>query len=238
MKSTKKLCLLVCLVLLSLSLILTSCEDSDLPTPADSDLPEILESITKTEWNAMISEVNFENYTLDMTGRMTTYQGGVEVSVSDVNETIKVTSDKILIHVNAADTNSSATAEEDALFEGDLAQSQKNQFSWLFLTMLEQFDRFSFDAETTTYKLKNQVHIEDVMEGVLMSGDHYETFDVPTKIDMRNAEVTISKDGKLLKFVCDYSQEMEMGSGIIVTVSGETTWAFSNYGTTVITETK
>ena len=252
MKKAIRLGLVVCLVLLTCTLLFTACDDTEVETgngtdastdastnastEASTEAPDALEALTATDWAAILSEENFENYTLKMNGDMVAIAGGEQVP-NHVDEIIKVTADKVEITVHAAEVNGPGYDDQTLLLDGKLAESQKDQYAWLFLTMLEEFANFEYDEATKTFKLADVVSIETVMEGLVSLGDDkYSSFEVPTKLEMKDAEVTISEDGKLVKFVCDYSQTMQMGEGPATVVFGITTWSFSDYGTTVITE--
>ena len=134
----------------------------------------------------------------------------------------------------AEDLDSPAEDEELVIADGEIAEAQKLQYSQVFMTLLEDYKNFTYDADTNTYKVMTNVKVEKVLKAVSFSPDgSVTTFDLPTVLEMREAEVTVSSDGKLIKFVCDYSQTMDMYGTTMVT-AGKTTWTFSDYGTTVI----
>lgn len=200
-------------------------------TPADTEAPG---GISETEWNGMLSDEMFENYTFVMEGEMTVTQNGEVQSTSDVKERIKIASDKISIELFAADTDSEATDSEAMVFDGEYAAALKLQYTEIFVPLLQKYDSFVYDANTKTYKVTETVTIDTVLTGINFYEDEsFEMFDLPATIEMREGEVMLSDDGKLLTFVCDYTQTMNMGGGAIAT-SGITTWTFSDFGTTVI----
>ena len=194
---------------------------------------EAVITIDASKWAQMISEASFENYTLDAEGVMTVIQNGVEQAPSDVKQRIKVTADKIAISLSATDTETGADDSEDLVFDGDIAEAQKLQYSQLFMAMLKDFSNFTYDAETGTYVIPETVNIEMTLKAISIMGDAVEMFDAPTKIEMREASVTVSEDGKLLKLVCDYTQTMDI-YGAATSTAGKIVWSFSDYGTTVI----
>ena len=191
------------------------------------------EGISADEWAAMLSESSFNNYTLSMDGVMTVVINGVENSTSRIKEIVKIDGEEMFIEMFASDIDSASTASETMFLNGEMAEMQKTQYTQLYLAMLEKCDNFSYDKETKTYKIANTVTIEKVLKAISESDDEITTFDLPSVIEMKNAEVSISEDGKLLKLVCEYTQTMDM-KGATISTSGTTTWTFSDYGTTVI----
>lgn len=184
--------------------------------------------LSEEKWNTMLSDANFENYTLTMEGTMTATDQGMPDTTSNVKSIIKMTEDKMALDILNDDILG------DLLFDGEIAEAQKIQYSQVFMTLLEDYKNFTYDAETDTYKVTTNVRIEKVLKGIIIeNGETPTLFDIPTVLEMREAEVTVSGDGKLLKFVCDYSQTMDVGGGEM-SFSGITTWTFSDYGTTVI----
>jgi hypothetical protein len=75
----------------------TSTPDTDTPetsAPTTEDKPVIVD---KAGWENMLSDKNFENYTLTMEGRMTVTQDGQNQGTSDVREVMKITAEKVEI---------------------------------------------------------------------------------------------------------------------------------------------
>ena len=212
----------------------TSAPDTDAPetsAPTTEDKPVIVD---KAGWENMLSGKNFENYTLTMEGRMTVTQDGVDDSTtSDVHEVMKITADKVEIIAYAEDVNSPADDSFTIVVEGEDAEAQKVQISQIFMAILGHYESFVFDPLTGNYTIPETLTIEAVLKGISSSDGEIKTFDVPSTLVIREAIATISADGQLLTFVCDYTQTMNRGGGEIST-SGKTTWTFSDYGTTVI----
>ena len=198
--------------------------------------PETTPSVSgldKDAWAAILAKPNFENYTFTMSSVMDMIVDNQTVATSNINEIIRVTKDKLAIYVSAEDENSPATDEETIYLEGDLAKNQENQYSQIFMAMLQNRDNFTYDPESGSYKIENTVTFSLDLVGLTFHEDgSISEFTVPTTMVMRDGEVTFDENGKLAKFVCDYSQTMEMESPY--TASGITTWTFSNFGTTVI----
>ncbi len=203
---------------------------TDAPTEAPTEAPE---GINESEWNEMLSDEVFENYTVIMDGKMTvTTNGIVEVEDELVKERIKVACDKMSIEIFV-----DGEFSEPMVFDGELAESQKIQSSQLFMLLLDKYDSFVYDKDAKVYIVEETITIDAVLKGMsFMEDGSVAEFDVPAVIEMKDAEVRISDDGKLASFTCDYTQTMEMGEGYTVSTSGLTTWTFSDFGTTVIEE--
>ena len=132
--------------------------------------------------------------------------------------------------MRAEEVGSPADSGEFTLvYDGEVAESQKIQNSHLFLFILREYDNFVYDADTNTYIIPETVVMEDVVKSI---GEGGKMFDVEVRIEIREAVVTFTDDGMLSTFTCDYTQTMYMDQTI--TTSGQTTWTFSDFGTTVI----
>ncbi|MBE6600326.1 MAG: hypothetical protein E7640_03910 [Ruminococcaceae bacterium] len=189
--------------------------------------------ISENKWNVMISESAFENYTLKYDGTMTV-TAGEEENVSQMKSICKIASDKMEITVFAVSEDGLIVLPLDPLvLEGDLAETQKVQYTQLFFAVIQCYENFEYDAEQNVYKINETVTIEKDLAAISFSptGENTEMI-VPTVITIKDAVATVSDDGKLLSLVCDYKQDMEMNGGIVT--EGITTWTFSDYGTTVI----
>lgn len=215
--------------------------DLDLPSAITTDAVDKNEetatekqsfnAMAKNDWMDMIDDSVFENYTCMMEGVMTVTQNGANEGTTAVKEMIRVTEEKM-----ASDIYADGEYVETIVVDGDTAAAQKEQSAQIFKTLLAEYDSFSYDAQTNTYKVTATVKIETVLKSLtydLESGQMV-TADVPAVIEMHEAELTLTEDGKLSTFVCDYSQTMTMVAGFSVTTSGRVTWNFSDFGTTVI----
>ena len=201
----------------------------------DENFSVAFEGLSENKWDAMISDAAFENYTLTTESTMKTEIGGVDRGTSDSKSVVKIAADKIEISSYAYDSEGNASDALVSAFEGEYAKAHKEQYSMIFMLVLSEYENFEYDAETNTYKIEKTLTIEDDLPGFAINGDgtllH---FTVPAKIEIKNGEASISDDGKLLSFTCDYSQTMYGDNDYTVAVSGITTWTFSDYGTTVI----
>lgn len=205
-------------------------------TPGESESPEEPETpdnsgaLNESEWNKVVSKDNFDNYTVKLVGKMTVTENGVSAGESDMEQEIKVTANKMTIELFFE----GESIYIDAI-EGDMLESQKVQASQLFILLLSKFDNFVYDADEDVYKLAEAITINTTLKGITYTPDgQMIEFDVPAVIEMRDAKVTLSEEGKLEFFTCDYTQTMNMEGGNVVSTSGLTTWTFSNFGTTVI----
>ena len=232
----KKILILMLVALMIVSLV--ACDDSTVETPstdgtttaADTTTAAPSQGLAAPEWSNMLSASSFDNYTVTYEGRMTVLPENV---TADIKQVYKVTADKVAIEI-LLDTSS--PDEEDSLvdvFDGEIAQSQKQQCEQLFTLMLSNRESFEYDAETDTYQITETIRIEETLKGISYIDGIKQEFECPTVIEMRDGEVSVSEDGKLMKFTCDYSQTMDL-HGQLTTIIGHTTWTFSDYGTTVI----
>ena len=202
----------------------SSADDTTASTP-DASAP-----LTEADWAALLSEANFENYTFVSEGNTTITSNGQTVSETYMKEKVKVTSDKMELEM--FDNGESVGT---LLFEDAIAKEQKTQYSQIFIALLKNYSNFEYDEQTKTYKVNTTVTIEENLKGVTIDNTTGEmiSFETPTVIEMRSAELKLSDDGKLLTFVCDYTQTMTL-QGQTFTSSALTTWSFSDFGTTVI----
>lgn len=224
----KKLISLALLLCVSLSLVACGGGSGSTDTTGNGGIPE-------NEWEEMLSASNFGNYTLTMEGTMTVTQNGeIAAENQKTKQVLKVTADKLELTLYFFDDEiNEFVAMEPAILEGELAQSQKEQSAQVYLALLAKRDSYIFDAATDSYKVTETVTFEAVLDALSYDENGNEmTFEVPTTIEMREATLKLSEDGKLLSFTADYTQTMEMG--VTTVTAGITTWSFSDYGTTVI----
>ena len=230
-KLTKLLMAMLCLVLCLAMFAACDQTDGETQKPEQEDSEPEVEGMAATEWSEKVDAKNFENYTVSMEGRMTVTQNGQEETTADLSQTIKVTSDKVSVTARASVPGQNGeTAEFTQTYDGEMAQVYKTQTAQLFLSIIRDYDNFVYDKATNTYKIPETVVVEETLKGTSSTEG---MIDVPTRIEIREAVVTFTNDGKLAKLVSDYSQTMTM-DGDSITTAGKTTWTFSNFGTTVI----
>jgi hypothetical protein len=63
-----------------------------------------------------------------------------------------------------------------------------------------------------------------------------EYYAVSVSVVMENGVVSITEDGKIKTFTCDYTQTTVLPESTIVSMAKNFSWTFSDYGTTVITD--
>ena len=221
------------LILLTLCLLcsLIACDKGDDPqTPSETTATD--DTLSETEWKAMISDDMLTNYTVVMEGKMSVTQNGVadDAVEQDIKQKIKIANDMISIEMVA-----NGESVEPLVLEGDLAAKQNEQTTQLFKILLAKYDAYTYDKDKKVYTVSEPVTIETVLTGFSYEADGSITdFEIPAVIEMRDATVTVSENGQLVSFVCDYSQSMTMSEDSVTVTSGLVTWTFSDFGTTVI----
>ena len=173
--------------------------------------------ITESDWKAMIAEPNFENYTLHQKARIN-YGGGM---IYNEDAIVKFTKDLMTIE---------ESGDQDFYEElvGEELAEQRGAYEDVFRALLADFDNYTYDEESGTYKSASTVTVElemtpEGLDGVLTA-----------KITMKDGVVTLTEDGKLEKFTCNFKQEMDIpGVGPMTVTTESMEWSFSDYGTTV-----
>ena len=201
---------------------------TEAPTTAEGEevtTETLAEGIEKPEWDAKFTEQIFQNYTVTLSGAMSVSENGVYISTEEMSQIVKVTSDKMSL------TLMPGTGDEFSMeYEGETAIAQKEQNAHIFMLILKDYDSFVYDAANNVYLIKDPVVIEEIGYGVDGNG---ELIEMPIIIEFKDAVVTFADNGMIATLVCDYSQTIVMQGTTIVT-AGETTWTFSDFGTTVI----
>ena len=203
--------------------------NGDDETPGDDEVPgesggETAEEVVSEEkWNAMVSAANFENYSFVFSGITSTYMDGrLVVEDEDVRSTYHVTENAVEMIVED---------ESIIIYDEDAAQ-QKDELSRLFLAILSEYDNFVYDAEKCVYTIDDaviEVEVTVIVDGTPAPEK------TPLRVEVKNGEATVSRDGKVVKLVCDYTQSLTQ-MGYEITITGATEWVFYDYGTTVISE--
>ena len=201
-------------------------------TGGDTTAPPADIGVSEEDWNDMLSEESFENFTLLTEGNMTTIQGGASYGPYKTKSLCRMTADKMELTLYDGESDAPMPGSMVEVFEGEIAEAQKLQYSQLFVNILSQYESYTYDAQTKTYKI-DELTVWDGTVKAISLREEAALIDVPCTIEIRNAEATLSEDGKLLKLVCDYTQSMTM-TGEEITVFGVTTWTLSDYGSTVI----
>ena len=203
---TKKLLsiLMAISLLFSAMLLMTSCNESGVDEGG----------FTENDWQAMIAEPNFENYTLHQVARLN-YGGGM---VYDEDVVVKFTKDKMTVE------ESGDLGFYEEFVDEELAE-QRGAYEDVFRALLADFDNYTYDKQTGTYKSSSTVTVELELS----------TEGLTATVTMENGEVHLTEDGKLEKFTCSFTQDMTIPDYGAMTITTESmAWPFSNYGTTVI----
>ncbi len=223
----KKLLTILLVVITALSLTtFMACDDETNPpnVPPVEEPPSTNQSITENQWKDMLSTANFENYTLKQS-----YSVILDENSTTVDTIIKFADDKVFLSMSA--DNETHTV----LFEKEEAKAQKQSYENLFLALLANFDDYEYDANENAYKNPETITVEQTI--IYPTTDGTTNYVVHIKSVMSNGKATVSTDGKLLTFVCDYTQTTTFENGEEQVTDTKMSWTFSDYGTTVITET-
>ena len=198
-------------------------ESGDEETPGESGGETAEEVVSEEKWNAMVSAANFENYSFVFSGITSTYMDGrLVVENEDVRSTYHVTENAVEMIVDD---------ESIIIYDEDAAQ-QKDELSCLFLAILSEYDNFVYDAEKCVYTIDDaviEVEVTVIVDGTPAPEK------TPMRVEVKNGEATVSRDGKVVKLVCDYTQSLTQ-MGYEITITGATEWVFYDYGTTVISK--
>ena len=201
---------------------------SETQAPAQSETQEEAKDtgVSEDTWNSMISDDIFANYTVEMKGLMTAYFNGTSQGESDAHAIYHITNDAIeFVIMDQGEPVGSM------VLEGNDAISQKYEFSIIFRSILNEYDKFVYDPETDEYLIDDatiNVDAHVVTNGVLSEDT------IPVVIEVKNGKASFSEDDKIAKLVCDYTQTMTQNGGT-TKVTGVVSWTFSDFGTTVIT---
>ncbi len=175
------------------------------------------------KWEAMMDDANFENYTFTL-------------SVDLVSEDLPESSGHNYVLVKIADGmvyfrevwNRDESNAMSGVYTGEHAQIMINSYEQVFRTLLNDYENFVYDEEGGFYINNGTVTVSVPGIGAEAS------------LSMDNGKVYLTEDGKLLKFVCDYTQTTTvLGSNgnpefQFTQQAQDSTWIFSDYGTTVI----
>ena len=201
---------------------------SETQAPTQSETQEEAKDtgVSEEKWESMVSDDIFANYTVEMKGLMTAYVNGNSQGESDAHAIYHITTDSIefVIMDQGEPAGSMVLVGEDAV-------AQKYEFSIIFRSILNEYDKFVYDPETDEYLIDDatiNVNAHVVTNGVLSDDT------IPVVIEVKDGKASFSEDGKIAKLVCDYTQTMTQNGGT-TKVTGVVTWTFSDFGTTVIT---
>ena len=199
----------------------------NISVPDDGESP----AITEEEWNAAIAPISFENYTM-VTSGFFIQDDGTEMQQDQV---IKVTADRMTVSLVAVISKMLGETLPEPKTEtvfwdyhkdpAELA-TQKGAQEQLFLALLADYNDFVWNEEKQAFVNTDPVSIEIPMEYYAAS----------VSVVMENGIVSITEDGKIKEFTCDYTQTTVLPESTIVSMGKNFSWKFFDYGTTVIDE--
>lgn len=171
------------------------------------------ESMSREQWALMLADSNFENYTL------TQSQYGVYEGTGMQQDTIfKSVADKAFVSITV-----DGALLQELTYTGEEAIAQKNSYKLLFQAMIEEYDNFSYDKVSNTYKNTTEFSVNIPMD----------VYNASLSMTVKDIAVTVGEDQKMQKIECSYIQNTLTPEGVARTdITG--TWLFSDYGTTVI----
>lgn len=175
--------------------------------------------ISEEKWKAMISPATLTNYTVKYGGRVT-QTANETVIVSDQSFTVKFNADKCYAYGTVKLEGEEEVVVND-LFTGEDFPPIKKTYESIFLAILSEYKNYRYNSTDNVYELPEPIDITIEYE------------DATAFVSVSNSRVSISDDEKLLKLVCNYSQREE---GLNFLVTSEMTFNFSDYNTTVISE--
>ena len=176
--------------------------------------------ISEEKWKAMISPATLTNYTVKYGGRMT-QTNSETVTVSDQSFTVKFNADKCYAYGTVKPEGEEEFVIVNNLFTGEDFPPVKETYESLFLAILSEYKNYQYNSADSVYELPEPSDITIEYE------------DATAFVSVSNSRVSISDDGKLLKLVCNYSQRED---SLDFFVTSEMTYTFSDYNTTVISE--
>ncbi len=167
----------------------------------------VFNGVDEKTWAEMISAETFENYTL--------VEKMFVVEEGETDVTVKFTKDKVSFKMHSSD--------EPILMEGEEAKMQKGTYEQVYLALLADYENFVYDAERDLFVNNGTVTVEIDML----------LYDVSAVIVMKNAEIVLTDDYKIASFACEFTQTTTTPRGTH-TITVDSIWTFSDYGTTVI----
>lgn len=167
--------------------------------------------VTGEQWLDAINLSKFNNVTADYT---------IIGEESNMEQTVKFTEQKVLRKGKSYDSDGYLRYEMNKLFTDDFAQEQREAFFLIFIEVLNNREKFVYNAQSGEYCLNEEVVVEIEYDGQICT----------EKIN--NGRVKFDSDGSIKYFIFDLKEIV----GEIIVTEGETTFTLSNYGTTEITE--
>ncbi len=224
----KKLVTFALAAILSVTAVsLAACDENGLPI--DSVDIDSLANMTKDEWKELSAETNFENVTLDIWGAYVSGSRNVQIlgEGKDIG-TFKIDGDSGYGYEYYEENR-------EYTMTADILSAVKNLYMGTALTMLENFEDFTYNEESQAF-LSNKTIVYDVN---IVSYDN-----LIATLTVQNVKVEVLPDGYLGKISCDMKQQVleeknpnadeylqeEIGFEVDVKV----VFSFREYGTTVL----
>lgn len=215
------------LLLIAFILIATlaSCNETTEQPSGESNEPttqptETEAGITKEEWQAAIADEKFDNVTILFD--VDYVDGDNAVGAADHEQTLKICGGKVY---------RTATMLGDTFsmyFTDEMAVSQRKMFLDIFLALLAEKDNYEYDAETKTYVAPEKISVTV-----------YPSEGTSDLVEMEEGVVKFDDNGRLVSFSCKLKETAtttyEGQTNTVTLPLSDTTWTFSNYGTTEIT---
>ena len=166
------------------------------------------EELDPAEWAAATAIAAFANVSVRYT---------IETATYDSVDIAKFTADKVYRSCETVDKEGQRIDYMclEVLFEGDAADEQKAAFLQLMLAVLADQANYTFDEETGVYSSSSVIE---------------------TTLNMSDEETEARADEKIEYFKCHVVEKIYVNGQLVNTLDGDSVWTFSDYGTTVITE--
>ncbi len=179
--------------------------------------------VTEEQWDIAISDATFDNVTFTQVGESTIIQSGSSVSIIE-NLTIKITEDELAYSGSATNkTTGEVNTVSEQKYTGAIASAYRTTYTKIFMGVLEQKDKFVYDADLGAYTLSEEVVVEQT------AGTQVVTERIT------NGKAIFNEQGYLVSFSC-HLYETDVRNGVTnMTYDANLTWTFSQYGTTIIT---
>ena len=165
---------------------------------------DIVESITKEEWNSAIAEEKFDNVTF-------------KIVVTDPEESVPVT---ILCKLDGNKSYINDDGYED-FGDAEVTAAMRNVYMNTVLAILNNFADFTYDAEKEIF-----VASKDIVYNVTV-------MEYDAKITVSNAKVKINTDKSIAEISCYMKQEYTE-NGKPCSLEFDAVFSFYDYGKTVV----
>ena len=252
----KIIALLLCLISVLGVFTLTACEGDP---NCEHDWKEIVElnskvcskcgafdgiEVDEEKWELSIDESAFDNVTISFTfthadltveglddamnpdqiiGNLTENQPAKQIQI------LKIADGKVYRKITGIDKDGKEMFTFDETFEGEDATLQRKLFTDMFIAAIEDYSKYTFDAETALYvnagpiTTSSEEHVTETMTDLKVK------FDSEARLAyFANHHVESIDYGKI-------NSDVPVVSGTYkINIIGDIVWTYSDYGTTVI----